>query len=139
MTANKKHARCKPVQPWQKHPARSAYLPPLEDRYRLSLMRQAARTVLQNKPRRYLEDKTGRSGAWWQNVARGDWDQCRPTLIDFYVIRAVAGVVSDESQLDTALLTKLTRVMECTGALVAAITELISTVRTHAHKPVEGG
>jgi len=133
MSANHSRRQKQRRQPQQRLPAHSAKLPPLDDRHRLSLMKRAAQQVLETKPRRYLEAKTGRSGAWWQNVARGNFGrECRPTIVDFFVIRAVAGVVGDESSLDAELLTKLVRVMECVGALVAAIADLIASVRRKA-------
>jgi len=133
MSATQKRPKKRLWQPKQIRAARSANLPLVDDRYKLSLMKKAAQAVLQTKPRRYLEDKTGRSGAWWQSVARGDFGrQCRPNIADFYVIRAIAGVVGDESQLDAELLTKLVRVMECVGALVAAVADLIASVRRKA-------
>lgn len=133
MPAIKTRPKNKPWQSKQRLAARPANLPLVDDRYKLSLMKRDVQSILRTKPRRYLEAKTGRSGAWWQLVARGKFGpQCRPNIADFYVIRAIAGVVGDESQLDAELLTKLVRVMECVGALVAAIADLISSVRRKA-------
>lgn len=101
----------------------------LQDRSKLLQAKRWTARILSSKPRRYLEAKTGRSGAWWEMVGGGRFDQVRFTLIDWYMIRAIAGVVDDEAALDSELLTRLVRVMECVGALVASITDLLSAVR----------
>jgi hypothetical protein len=95
-------------------------------------MKRWTQLVFEHKPERYLEQKTGRSRAWWGHIAQGKFKAVRPTMIDWYVIRAISGVVGDESQLDAELLTRLVRVMECVGALVAAVADLISSVRRKA-------
>jgi hypothetical protein len=104
-------------------------MPRLEDRSKLFQMKRWTRSIFERKPERYLEIKTNRSRAWWGHIAAGRFDQVRPTIIDWYVIRAIAGVVGDESDLDAEILSKLVRVMECVGALVTAIMDLISVVR----------
>jgi hypothetical protein len=101
----------------------------LQDRSKLSQAKRWTNQILVAKPRRYLEAKTGRSGAWWELVGAGRFDQVRFTLVDWYVIRAISGVVNDEATLDSELLTRLVRVMECVGALVAAIADLMMAVR----------
>lgn len=101
----------------------------LQDRSKLLQAKRWTTHILSSKPRRYLEAKTGRSGAWWELVGAGRFDQVRFTLVDWYVIRAIAGVVDDEAALDSELLTKLVRVMECVGSLVAAIADLLAAVR----------
>ena len=133
-TAKPRRARRKPMQPWKKRPAVSADAPRLQDRSKLLQMKRWTLQVFERKPERYLEKKTGRSRAWWGHVARGNFKSVRPTLIDWYIIRAIAGVVSDESELDSALMSKLVRVMECIGALVAAVADLMLAVRTRASK-----
>ena len=121
-------------QPRQRGAADSANMPRLEDRSKLSQMRRWTRAVFERKPERYLELKTNRSRAWWGHVAQGRFEQVRPTILDWYVIRAIAGVVGDESDLDAEILSKLVRVMECVGALVTAITDLISVVRRKSRR-----
>jgi hypothetical protein len=113
----------------QRVTAGSANLPRLEDRSKLFQMKRCTRDVFERKPERYLELKTNHSRAWWGHIANGRFDQVKPTIIDWYVIRAIAGVVGDESDLDTEILSKLLRVMECVGALVTSIMDLISVVR----------
>ena len=134
----------KPPQPKSnrrhKKPARLAVpagLPRLTDRVKLTQAKRWTSHVLSIKPRRYLELKTGRSGAWWEKVGEGDFDQVRFTLVDWYVIRAIAGVVDDEGALDAEILTKLLRVLERNAAIVVAVTDLIAAVRRKA-KTVSG-
>jgi hypothetical protein len=129
MSARNRWERNRVRQPQQRGTADSAGIPRLEDRSKLFQMKRWTRSIFERKPERYLELKTNRSRAWWGHVAQGRFDQVKPTIIDWYVIRAIAGVVGDESDLDTEILSKLVHVMECVGALVMAITDLISVVR----------
>ena len=132
MTARRSRPKSVRAQKQQMRLAVPAGLPRLTDRSRLLQAKRWTMHILSIKPRRYLESKTGRSGAWWEHVGAGDFDQVRFTLVDWYVIRAVAGVVDDEGVLDAELLTRLVRVMECVGALVSSIADLLSCVRRKA-------
>jgi len=122
-------ARRRAVQARHARVAASANLPRLEDRSKLLQMRRWTRQIFTHHSERYLEAKTGRSRAWWGHIAKGNFNQLRPTLVDWYTIRAIAGIVSDESELDATMIAKLQRVMECVGALVVAVTDLIASVR----------
>jgi hypothetical protein len=110
-------------------------LPRLKDRSKLLQAKRWTAHVLSIKPRRYLETKTGRSGAWWEHIANGDFDHVRFTLVDWYIIRAISSIVTDEDTLDSEILTKLMRVLERNAALVTAVTDLIAGVR-HKTKTV---
>ena len=122
-------ARRRALQARHSRVAASAYLPRLEDRSKLLQMRRWTRQIFTHHSERYLEEKTGRSRAWWGHIAKGNFSQLRPTLVDWYTIRAIAGIVSDESELNAMMISKLQHVMECVGALVVAVTDLIASVR----------
>lgn len=122
-------SKSKRPQKKQSRRAIPAGMPRLTDRVKLNQAKRWTSSILSIKPRRYLELKTGRSGAWWEKVAAGDFGQVRFTLVDWYIIRAIAGVVADEGVLDAEILTALMRVMERNAATVVAVTDLITAVR----------
>jgi len=129
MPARPPETKSKRRQKKQSRRAIPAGMPRLTDRVKLNQAKRWTSNVLAIKPRRYLEIKTGRSGAWWEKVAAGDFDQVRVTLVDWYVIHAIADIVADEGALDADILNALMRVMERNAAIVVAVTDLIAAVR----------
>lgn len=129
MTAKSSTIKNRAMQPRQRATAHSAGMPRLADPYKLRQMKKATQAVLAIKPRRYLESLTGRSGAWWEHIAHGDFGEVKPTIIDWYVIKGISDTVGNESRLDGELLRKLTVVMEKQAALIVSVADLASSVR----------